>query len=164
MVGVEDCTYLISWPSALTCPHEEPEKLPKLENCILEDQELGYYFDFNQNNENTFSAANFEYKFDICDGVQDITECQGSAVCGKNKENGNWESFGKIDQMTVLKPFEMAAGIALELKFDGGKKCKNSDDDFTTIIWFRHDFSNKKILKVIEFFHEIKNIINPLYS
>ena len=73
----------------------------------MEDKELGYYFDFNQNNENTFSAANFEYKFDICDGVQDITECEGSAICGKNKENGNWESFGKIDQMTVLKPFEM---------------------------------------------------------
>ena len=128
----------------------------------MEDKELGYYFDFNQNNENTFSAANFEYKFDICDGVQDITECEGSAICGKNKENGNWESFGKIDQMTVLKPFEMAAGIALELKFDGGKKCKNSDDDFTTIIWFRHDFLNEKILKVIEFFHEIQKYYQSL--
>ena len=147
LTAVEECTYLVNWPTQLTCSTKAniPEKSdePDLQNCILDDKSNGFYFDFNGNDEREFSDAKFDYKFDICEGVSDIPECVGAAFCRREKGTTGWTNVGKVDELEVFNKLELAESIVLEMKFSGGAMCPDFPGrKYSTVIWFSCSMSD----------------------
>ena len=153
-VGLDDCTYLINWPTTLTCATtavpEEPD-MPKLNDCILEDDAKGYYFDFKLNTENTFSTNTNDYKFDICSGVQGTPGCENSAICRKSKSaSDGWQSLGRLDKMKIFNKLELASSIGLEMKFSDGIPCPDEiGKNFSTVIWFSCNMRDEETKPVV---------------
>ncbi|CBY39018.1 unnamed protein product, partial [Oikopleura dioica] len=148
-VDEDTCTFLITIANSLTCTDDDsaseplpiPEKyVPQMENCHIEDDKKNLFFDFNKSNSGDFTDGEFNYKYNICSGLELSDLCKNGAFCRRKVDgSGEWESIGQVQSVKVDHELDLADGIALEMVFSDGRPCIDEPEKkYHTTIWFRY--------------------------